>query len=223
MFIGIDGCRGGWIVARIEKPSRITFTIVQSLFAISLQKTDRVFIDMPIGFAVSSNRTCDSAAAQLLMPHRRSSVFFTPHKEAVYANNYKEACELNARYTGKKISIQTWNICEKIKEVNAWAQHNAINFIVESHPELCFMGLTGTPCLYNKSTEEGVMERLLILDKELPEAVDSIQDFLFTCSSAQVKPDDVIDATVLCYAAASRNAKKIRVKKGEPTIWYVEK
>ena len=60
-----------------------------------------VLIDIPIGLPKKESRLCDRLAREKLGP-RRSSVFTVPCRDAVYAKNYKEACQTNHRFLEKK-------------------------------------------------------------------------------------------------------------------------
>merc|ERR1712070_615966 len=97
---------------------------------------------------------------------KKSSVFNAPCRQAVRANNYIQAKEINKKILSKSISIQSWNISNKIKEVDEFLIKNKQLNIHESHPELCFINLNnGVPLKNNKKTNQGVNERVSILNK----------------------------------------------------------
>lgn len=52
-------------------------------------------------------RLSDTGAREILKT-RKSSIFPVPCREAVYAETYEKACEVNERLTGKHISKQAW-------------------------------------------------------------------------------------------------------------------
>merc|ERR1712070_431832 len=99
---------------------------------------------------------------------KKSSVFNAPCRQAVRANNYIQAKEINKKILSKSISIQSWNISNKINEVDEFLIKNKnkqLN-IHESHPELCFINLNNeVPLKNNKKTKQGVNERITILNK----------------------------------------------------------
>ena len=80
-----------------------------------------------------------------LLGKRGSSVFAVPCREALSARTYRQACRINQRILGVKLSIQTWNIAAKIREIDTWLCTNPKlqPKIRESHPELCFWALAG--------------------------------------------------------------------------------
>jgi len=55
---------------------------------------------------------------------RKSSIFPVPCREAVYAETYEKACEVNKLLTGKLISKQAWNIVPKIRDVDRFLVKN---------------------------------------------------------------------------------------------------
>ena len=134
------------------------------------------------------------------MAGRRSSIFSIPCRGAVYADSYKEACEINAEYFGKRISLQAWHICRKIREVDqallsAPGLHSQI---YKSHPELTFQELNGgQPLLESKKTSEGIEERLSLLNSYLPDADLLYQAILSEYPRKQVGRDDIVDALAL--------------------------
>jgi len=124
MFLGIDGCIAGWVAAFINNNNKINISIYKNIIELweIFKKSDLIFIDIPIGLVDSyikeKVRNCDSDARKLLGLKRGSSIFPAPSREAIRLLNYKDACKINKSITGRKISIQTWNISKKIKEVD---------------------------------------------------------------------------------------------------------
>ena len=202
MYLGIDGCKAGWIVACIDQASQLNFYCINELSGLyHFETPESIWIDMPMHFARSGYRSSEIEARKLL-GKRRSSVFFTPCAQAVYAHSFAEACAINQKHCGKKISIQVWNICNKIRAVNSFALNNPGLKISESHPELCFYGLNNaTPCVHNKKTAEGRAERLQIIERVSKQFAKAIAQAAFKGSSK----DDVVDAAVLAVAAWSGN------------------
>jgi predicted RNase H-like nuclease len=117
---GIDGCRAGWIAFKVE-----LLTLITSVELIDLPVTLRnrpdglacIAIDIPIGL-LDGSRACDIAARKLLGQPRGSSVFPVPCRAAIHATNYDDATAVNKQRTGKKLSVWTWGIVPKIKEVD---------------------------------------------------------------------------------------------------------
>lgn len=146
LSIGIDGFRGGWVVAVIDNTDRCEFHLVSRMIHMITLLVGTPFIlgDIPIGLPdTPEDRECDLIARRLLGRPRASSVFPVPCREAIYSASYHEACELNLRVLGKSISLQSWLICGKIREVDELlASHPTLRGrIRESHPELCFRAI----------------------------------------------------------------------------------
>jgi predicted RNase H-like nuclease len=213
-FLGVDGCRGGWLA--------VTLALFSSwevnLFKRISQLWDRyaeaalILIDIPIGLRQGSpepgsperqERRCDQEARKLLGP-RRSSVFRVPCRPAVYAGSYDEAIITNQELTGKRIFNATWNIVDKIREMDEFLFDNrqARESILETHPELCFWSLNGCrPLKYPKRRENGYQERLRLLASRYPPATDIVNHARSRYSRQEVKNDDILDALAAALTA----------------------
>ena len=144
---GIDGCRGGWVGFKVDLPSRKTSVEVIDLAAIlsnRLPDLGAIAIDIPIGL-LDHARACDIAARKLLGRPRGSSVFPVPCRAAIRATNYDDATAANKQRTGKKLSVWTWGIVPKIKEVDDVITPECQQWAFEVYPEVCFWALAGTP------------------------------------------------------------------------------
>lgn len=209
MFLGIDGCRAGWVAAFINNNNKIHISIYKNIIELweIFKKANLIFIDIPIGLVDSHTkekvRNCDSNARKLLGLKRGSSIFQTPSREALRSFNYKDACKINKSITGRKISIQTWNICKKIKEVDDFLSEikKAISIIKESHPEICFYALSGNPMVFSKKDINGVFERKNIIKKFIPDLDFILDRTLAKYNQNQAKIDDLLDCLVLAISA----------------------
>jgi len=174
---------------------------IESLWK-TFNKAGLILIDIPIGLASNSQRACDAEARRFLGP-RASCVFSPPCREALYAENYRKACNINQKILGKKISRQAYNILPKIREVDELLRSHppARKRIRESHPEVCFRALAGEPVLQPKKTAEGFAARLAILSRYLPDAGKIIAEALARFRRKDVKRDDVVDSMVAAVAA----------------------
>lgn len=224
MYLGIDGCRGGWLVAGIDDAHELSFQILSRLNELTalttlLLKPKTILIDIPLGFPEKGPRSCDRKARKLLGPKRGSSVFSTPVKSALYAKTYQEACEENKKVLGKKISKQAWNICGKIREANEFLEqispHPILNTpdeklsfpaLREAHPELCFLGWSGSPCKHNKKTPEGFAERIEIIAHLRPDLPSSIHEAISRSPKSLASADDFLDAAILAITATKHEA-----------------
>lgn len=198
---GIDGCRTGWIVVLLRRTQR-TWTHQVTLcpkFAdiLSLAPTPAVIaIDIPIGLLdqpQSGGRDCDRQARQLL-GRRASSIFTPPTRPMLKATRYEQV-----RQQG--LSIQSFNILPKIREVDQLMTPALQQRVHEAHPELAFMSLAGVPVQYNKKTLEGREERLRILERVFRDMRQTFENASMAFKRSEVMMDDLLDAYVLAWTA----------------------
>jgi predicted RNase H-like nuclease len=204
LYVGVDGCPRGWFFVAINKVSEwqvgiaLSITELWGLFAHS----ELILIDIPIGLPWEGPRQCDIEARKLLGSAKASSVFPTPARESILAKNYSAACRINERILGKRLSMQSWGITRKIGEIDAFLHHfrEARKKIRETHPELCYFGLSGRT-LKSKKSPDGITERLAVLDKHLPGARELFKFSVNTFPRNAVNQDDVLDACVASVTA----------------------
>lgn len=199
MFVGVDGCRAGWFAIELGPEGNWqvnVFPDVSSLWN-HHQGASLILIDIPIGLKTDgrAERRCDPKVRKLLGP-RRSSVFPAPCRSAIYASSYQEACDINQRLTGKRLSVENWNIIPKIREMDCLlsADTSAKGRIREIHPELCFWGLAGRPMQYAKKRSEGLSERTQLLQSIYSQTPDIIAHALSSYRRKDVARDDILDA-----------------------------
>jgi predicted RNase H-like nuclease len=198
-FVGIDGCKGGWIAVEFRNGS-LSGSVFQNIASVvaSFPRSLRL-IDIPIGLPDKDNperRACEAEARRLL-GSRHSSVFSAPSRESLSASNYIEACARNADVTGVKISMQCWGIVPKIKEVDDYLAHadTPSQSFREVHPEICFWALNGQrPLIHAKKTKAGFLERRGILERHLPGISKLVEDILKRYPRSAVARDDIMDA-----------------------------
>ena len=232
-FIGIDGCKYGWIAIEIINETQFSFELLKNISAIHKYKKSQILIDMPIGLSDESiNRNIDIKAKKLLSTSKKSSIFIPPCREAVYANSYEDAKKINQKTLGKSLSIQAWNICPKIKELDIFLIEKSthIPFLREAHPEICFTLLNnGSSFSSKKSTPEGQNDRLNLLQSHFKNAKYIFESVLSSTKRKDVKKDDILDALVLAvcgFLHHNKSTKKIintplKDKKGlEISLWY---
>jgi predicted RNase H-like nuclease len=204
-FLGVDGCRGGWLAVKLSLFSDWEVNLFRS-FAQLWEKhaaAALILVDIPIGLRQGSStkgsrerqeRRCDKEARKLL-GFRRASVFRVPCRPAVYAESYDQAITKNEKLTGTRIFKATWNIVGKIREVDELLSSNpeARESVREIHPELCFWSLNRCrPLQYPKRQENGYKERLDILQSIYPPAKNIVGSANY--SRKEVKQDDILDA-----------------------------
>ena len=199
MFVGVDGCKAGWIAIGLERDGHWQVNIFPDVSSLGEhhRQASLVLIDIPIGLKTDgrAERRCDPEVRKLLGP-RRSSVFPAPCREAIYASSYQEACDVNQRLTGKRLSVENWNIIPKIREMDCLLADDtsARGRIREIHPELCFWGLAGRPMQHAKKRNEGLSERMQLLQSIYPQATDISDHTLCTYRRKDVARDDILDA-----------------------------
>jgi len=207
MYLGIDGCIGGWLCVSINPANQLNIAVFTDLNELlrhygSLQN---ICIDMPMGLQKSSDeiRACDPLIRQYLGFPRSSSVFPIPCRQAVYASSYAAANETNKAILNKGLSKQTWNICNKIRQFDELlaANKSAIPLFKESHPEVCFKYLNGENLLHSKRTKEGQLERLQIINNYLPNFEIQLNEVLVKIPNKSAAVDDILDAGVLAINA----------------------
>jgi predicted RNase H-like nuclease len=130
---------------------------------------EAVGVDMPVGLPPSGRRDCDLLAKRLLgRAHPR--VFLAPPRGVLTATSYDDARRLHRAVTGGLgLSVQTWHLVAKIREVDAVADDPRL---VEVHPELSFAALGGAGPLPSKKTPGGRAARLALLRSWLPDLCD---------------------------------------------------
>ncbi len=164
---GIDGCHDGWVVAQgapgESAPAFSVITDLEALFQTVQRDGSVVAIDIPIGLSDDDARECDQLARQELSPLRHNSVFSAPCRPTLVAETHEEASVLNRQARGVGVTIQTFMIMKKIREVDELMSPETQNHVFEAHPEVVFAALAGGPMNHNKKRKEGALERLAVL------------------------------------------------------------
>lgn len=212
MYIGIDGCRGGWITA-VYDGKQICIEKFASISAIlsKYHTFDEMLIDMSIGLPSTPADVRPDAAARKIVSPRTSTIFAVPSRQAVYEVTEKLQMEANKRALGKGLSKQTMAIIPKIRELDQYlVQHREYaNVIKESHPEVCFARLNGAVVMSKKSKADGLSERIDILNKHLSN-LDK-QFIVDTAHTLKCNADDIVDAIVLAVTGCLNAQNKCEV------------
>ena len=164
---GVDGCRGGWVVAVVDSGGLASLDVVPTLAEVIAREDLAVIaVDIPIGLPSSDGtRQCDVEARQALRPFG-SRVFPAPVRESLtHLDDYAAACAASRAVCGNAMSRQAWNILGKIAEADAIALDPRV---YECHPEVSFAALAGAPVAQRKKTREGREIRLSLLREWLP-------------------------------------------------------
>ncbi len=201
---GVDGCRGGWVaIVRDLDSGAVTCRLFRS-FAELVQwrpPPEVVAVDIPIGLPDAGPRECDREARRLLGRPRASSVFPAPIRAVLDAHSHAEASRRRQRVEGRRLSIQTWLIVPKIREVDAvLRQEPSLRARVrEAHPEVSFFFLRGgAPMAHGKRSAAGREERRRALVRVFGAAVPRALARRRQLGSAA---DDVLDAFAVLWTA----------------------
>jgi predicted RNase H-like nuclease len=204
-FLGIDGCKSGWLIASSGHfPLSVEYEVQPDLQAVFDQARRReviAAIDIPIGLSSNALRTCEVVARTHLSPSRKSCVFPSPSRTTIDATTYDQARHLYYRACGKRITKQLFGILHKIREVDGLIEPELQGAIRETHPEVVFAvlgGVNGAPRL-SKHSPDGQQGRLAILSRYFPELdADSIRRARSRVArevgTSRVSIDDVLDA-----------------------------
>lgn len=152
-YIGLDGCKGGWIATVLDKENlRIEkYSDIQELVNAN-GDYDELLVDMVIGLPSSLDELRPDAAARALIPGRTSTIFAVPSRQSVYADTREKIREANKNALGKDLPLQAIAIIPKMREIDEFLQSNKAhkNRLKESHPEVCFSRLNGAVVMSRK-------------------------------------------------------------------------
>jgi predicted RNase H-like nuclease len=151
---GIDGCRGGWLVA--------TAAGIRMSAQLDLRDMALAGVDMPMGLTDGPRRECDTAARKFL-GRGGSSVFPAPPRAILDCADYGTALALARATTGRGISRQTFHISAKVAELDRMIRSGVDCRLVEVHPECSFRVLNSDHALRPKKTAAGLAERQQLL------------------------------------------------------------
>lgn len=184
-----------------------TVQVLKRRFAeiLSMNENPRIIaVDMPIGLPAAPHRggrACDREARRLLGPSRRMSVFSPPARGVLGAATYAEASDANRASSpdGVGLTRQVWAIAPKIAEVDAAVTPEIQQRVRECLPELSFAEMTGAPMSASKRSIVGIQDRARAI------VAEGFADPLRVrggWTSADVAPDDILDAHACCWTAA---------------------
>ncbi len=207
-LLGIDGCRCGWCVASFFD-NEINVKVHSTIQEISDHSpdVDLALIDIPLGLGDQKiSRDLDGLARKHLIPGRSSSIFIPPVRESLLVENYDKAKHINYQITGKRISMQTWNITSKIRELDDFVNLNPAysKLFKEAHPEICFkyLNLGKLPMFRKRATQNrGIEERLKILERFDHRIEKAYVNARKQYPKSIVANDDIVDALCLLITA----------------------
>ncbi|MFL2848307.1 MAG: DUF429 domain-containing protein [Coraliomargaritaceae bacterium] len=207
-WIGIDGCRGGWIIAwlKSDHSAEIHYRKTLRPFLKEVPKQAIILIDMILykaGHKVP--RQFDHyAKSQLGKWHSR--VFPAPPQEALIAQDYPDACQRSQSVSGKKISKQCYNLFAKIREANDLGIPE--EQLIEYHPEIAFKQLNQNTIIEaSKKTELGRSLRQTLIEGHLKHYPSTPLKPKAKRTPSFWQPDDLLDALALALVAQNGEYK----------------
>jgi predicted RNase H-like nuclease len=196
VFLGVDGCRDGWIAAAIDDQGARRYQIIHRIEEIAEFAAARVMIDIPIGLPETGRRDCDLTARKLLGT-ARSRVFLDVRRPLLAFHDYVEANRW-AKKDQHGISKQLWFILRKIDEVDKFITPERQETILESHPELVFQRFNRGLVLPSKKSRDGQACRR---DLAAAAGFTEIDHWLGEIDRKRAGADDLLDACALALAA----------------------
>ena len=205
---GVDGTRAGWVVVLWDGHTLEAshLSTLGQIFEIA-PDVAAIAIDMPIGFldaAERGGRACERQARKL-MPLQGSSVFNSPVRAALGAEDYQTASALNVASSPLLIGLskQSFALFPKIREVDQFICEVGQGLAFEVHPELSFKHLAiqlGGERLESKHCIAGLMSRIDLLSSE---GMDP-RPLLANRRSLKAGDHDILDAAVAAWTAWRR-------------------
>lgn len=194
--LGVDGCPNGWVgvVPDADRTRVYTArTLAELLDRVAADgSVAAVGVDIPIGLADRGPRAAD-LAARVALGARRSSIFLTPVRAAVEADDYAAAQQAHRAGTGQGLSRQAYGLAAKIREVDGWVRTAGLP-VLEVHPELSFASTPGGPLQHGKKTWGGAVERRRRLASE-----GIVLDGDLGPDPGRAGVDDVLDAAAAAW------------------------
>jgi len=206
LIIGIDGCKSGWFSVWENQDKSIHSSVFSNLNELkNFFKNESqliVGIDMPVVLSEVIPRQADQLARKLLSK-KASSVFTAPTPEMLDQPNYEKASLVSKKLFGKSMSLQSWYLFPKIRDVQTMIHHEDMQ-IYEIHPELSFRAMnTEQVILESKKSPEGFAIRNSLLTMHF-------KNFIFEDVRNQHARKDVMDNDILDALAVLWSAKRIQ-------------
>ena len=229
ILAGMDGCRAGWVAVQTKAVGGGDIASAMASASVSLFSTIGeaaailgpsaiIAVDMPIGLPeeIAAGGRGPEQTIRPFLGARQSSVFSIPSRSAVYAGNYREACELAQKSSSppKKVSKQAFNLFPKIRELDRFLLQSRTDPVLarlgvyECHPEFAFAKLNCGQAMQlpkkikSRVNPEGIAERMALLESLGFDPIflrSGAADF----KSSDAAQDDFIDACA-CLAIAWR-------------------
>lgn len=220
LVAGVDGCPAGWIAVIWDGRGSLTARLCVHFSDVMALPARIIAVDMPIGLPERSGRPPERAVRSRL-GERQSSVFAVPSEQAIYCEDYPQACEVNLLHSDppRKVSKQCFHLFPKMREINALVTPKLQARIFESHPELAFWVMNGeTPLSLPKKVRSAPygpgldLRRTLLRRAGLP--IDALTN---DYRRRDVGADDLLDACACAFVAwRILNGRSIRFPEDPP-------
>jgi predicted RNase H-like nuclease len=186
---GVDACPGGWIVVQLLPDGTAAVGVVKQFNEVLQLDVAVIAVDIPIETVDESPHEADTTARRFVGA-RRNSIFSTPIRAVLGSESHAEASRRQRELTGKGLSLQSYWLCRRMLEVNAWVKDD--KRIVEIHPEVSFCELRGEPLRFSKHSPEGLAERRALLEQV---------GITIPRRPPRAKEDDLLDAAAAAWSA----------------------
>jgi predicted RNase H-like nuclease len=190
--LGVDGCRGGWVVASVDG-GKVAWRWSESFAGVIDDPAEAIAVDIPIGLPDAGSRRCDIEGRIRVGP-RRSSVFPAPRRPMLATEDYAAARQLLASTGAGSMSAQAYAIVAAIRSVDQAITSTDESRIIEVHPEVSFAALAGD-FLPKKKSAPGVARRIEALARWV-DAADALRS-----APEDVPVDDALDALACAWSA----------------------
>ena len=208
--VGADGCRAGWLAVEVGGGAAIFPRLAELLDAFPLAM---IVVDTPIGLPSgwTERRETDAAARALLSSRNRtglrsvgSRIFPAPPRPALAL--WREGADqgtVNRAAEGPRLSVQSYNILDKIDDADRTATPEIQDHLCEGHPEIAF-ALAAGETLAPKKRPEGRAARREILIRLGYDP--SALGLALGPRKGRWREDDLLDACILAHVARRRLA-----------------
>lgn len=209
--VGITACSVGWVAVKLDNSSWDVSVFKTISECVAINKDCKVFVvNVPIGVLNGSQdeRICDKNARIFFSGDNNIEIPFVPCREALYCSSFGVANVINKRLTGRYLSPQMWELCEKIKELDKFIIED-ISFrekFIECNVELAFYSLSGKRNKNNKVLLSGYNERRNILTSIYSKTDEILNYSIENFQRKELKTHNVLDA--LCLALNGINGLK---------------
>lgn len=195
----------GWLAVRLALSGErfaLDYTLYDRFAPILEQHpyAAAIAVDMPIGLYDTGRarmRPCDREARRRL-GKRAPCVFIPPTRAMLNAESYAPLRALG-------LSVQAYHLIPRIRELDALLTPELQARVWESHPELSFMAMVGTPIAAPKRTELGQVARRNALQHAWGALGDTFASalaaFRQTVPPKHAGIDDFLDACALAWSA----------------------